>query len=287
MDISQLRKGALPDPIDQRDYQASEVMGAPVVDWNTPFKLPNPGDEDQGTSLSCVAHAWSFYHNQIHAADYSRRDLYARIFIPGSGGAFIRSGGEEITNRGQATRDEVPDPSPQTEMNMRDKTGVTEQAESSHKEMAYFVLPGDIDSVAAAIKNYSGVVFGVTGSNPGWQDLSNPRPPKIGEETWGHALYAYGYHLHDGQKCIITKSSWCNSVLEHHIKENYFITGFTFNPWTLIPKEQTMNQAKIVVSKKSPTVYICYPVPSQKHLEERTSLEGITIPNPIPNTDSL
>ncbi|MFP5260999.1 MAG: hypothetical protein ACLGJB_03735 [Blastocatellia bacterium] len=51
--------------------------------------------------------------------------------------------------------------------------------------------------------------------------------------------------------------------------------------------EKSMNQAKIVVSKNSPTVYICYPVPRQQHLEERASLEGITIPNPIPNSDSL
>jgi hypothetical protein len=49
----------------------------------------------------------------------------------------------------------------------------------------------------------------------------------------------------------------------------------------------SMNKAKIVVSKNSPTVYICYPVPSESHLEERASLEGITIPNPIPNSDTL
>lgn len=55
-----------------------------------------------------------------------------------------------------------------------------------------------------------------------------------------------------------------------------------------LKKGQPMaNQAKIVKSKKSPTVYICYPVPTETHLQERTSLEGITIPNPIPNTDSL
>jgi hypothetical protein len=47
------------------------------------------------------------------------------------------------------------------------------------------------------------------------------------------------------------------------------------------------NQAKIVKSKKSSTVYICYPVPSEAHLKERASLEGIEIPAAIPNSDSL
>jgi murein DD-endopeptidase MepM/ murein hydrolase activator NlpD len=51
--------------------------------------------------------------------------------------------------------------------------------------------------------------------------------------------------------------------------------------------KDSMNQAKIVVSKNSPTVYICYAVPNEKHLEERASLEGISVPNPIPNSDTL
>jgi hypothetical protein len=124
---------------------------------------------------------------------------------------------------------------------MWDKSGTKQEYCDDDKELNFFVLPGDIDTVASAVKAYKGVVFGVTGSNPGWQDLANPRPPLPGEAQWGHALYAYGYHLHDGQKCIIAKSSWCNTgITELHIKENYFNPGMTFNPWTLIPKEQSM-----------------------------------------------
>lgn len=47
------------------------------------------------------------------------------------------------------------------------------------------------------------------------------------------------------------------------------------------------NQAKIVKSKFSNIVYICYPIPSETHLAERVSLEGLTLPSPIPDTDSL
>ena len=73
-------------------------------------------------------------------------------------------------------------------------------------------------------------------------------PPQI--PVWGHALYAFGYHQHGNQKCIIAKSSW-KEVNEHHIRENYFLTGNTFNAWTLIPKGKTM---KLVKDKG--TVYI-------------------------------
>ena len=122
-----------------------------------------------------------------------------------------------------------------------------DKKEADDKELNYFSLSPDIDSVAAGIKNYQGVVFGVVGSNPGWQGFANPRPPKPGETTWGHALYAMGYHLHDGLKCIIAKSSWCNSgVTQHHIKEDYFKSGYTFNPWTLIPKGNMAGQIKTV-----------------------------------------
>jgi hypothetical protein len=44
---------------------------------------------------------------------------------------------------------------------------------------------------------------------------------------------------------------------------------------------------KIVKSKKSDTVYICYPVPSWEHLVTRCELEGVDLPDPVPDTDSL
>lgn len=53
-------------------------------------------------------------------------------------------------------------------------------------------------------------------------------------------------------------------------------------------KKSMPNQAKVVKSKSSPTVYISYPVPSMQFLAERASLEGITYdPTNIPNSDTL
>jgi hypothetical protein len=236
-DISQVSKGAVKQPHDPRDFQASFVMGAVKVDWTKEFLLPDPGDEDQGSSSSCVAQASSYFHKQIHSLDWSRRDLYSRIALAG-GGAYLRDGVAQICGPGQATRDKAPDPKPETEANMRDRHDITAAMEKIGVEANYYAVNGtNIDVVAAAIRDYKGCIIGVEGDNAGWHDLVNPQPPKDAE--WGHALYCMGYHTHNGQKCIIAKSSWCDTgIKQHHIKQNYFESGNTFDGWTLIPKEQ-------------------------------------------------
>ena len=63
---------------------------------------------------------------------------------------------------------------------------------------------------------------------------------------------------------------------------NNFIDPEKFN-W----EGALMNQAKVVKSKNSPTIYICYPVPNMDYLQTKASLEGIVIPTEVPTTDSL
>lgn len=235
--IELVGKGCFPDQPDSRDFKAATIMAAPFVDWSKPFLLPAPPSNDQNGSSSCVAQAWSYYHWQLRGKDYSRRDIYAQIALP-QGGAYIRDGGLQIVNFGQATRDETPDPVPETESDMKDKTGISTTAEASDQEYNSFLVPFDIDNVATAIGQYNGVVFGVTGSNNGWH-AEVVRPPLPGEVTWGHALYLYGYHLHDGKKCVIARSSW-SFIADHHIQEDYFTNNgqWVFNPWTLIKKQE-------------------------------------------------
>lgn len=48
-----------------------------------------------------------------------------------------------------------------------------------------------------------------------------------------------------------------------------------------------MNQAKVVQSKNTPTVYVCYPVGDMTYLNEKANLEGFVVPAPIPSSDSL
>lgn len=63
---------------------------------------------------------------------------------------------------------------------------------------------------------------------------------------------------------------------------NNFIDPEKFN-WEGVP----MNQAKVIKSKNSPTIYICYPVPNMDYLHTKANLEGIVIPTTIPTSDSL
>lgn len=247
MDIKDLPKGALPDPEDHRDLVIPPVaMGMARVDWSKEYRLPVPPGIDQGSSDACVGCAWSYYHWQLKKKQFSVRDLFCRIYL--DYGAYIRDGGVKIVNEGQADHNEVNDPNPMSMASMRSTAGTNASFRADDKEYRSFVLPDQsIDGVAWGVQEYSGVVFGVTGSNPGWANMLEPRPPQQGEAVWGHALYAMGYHMHSGRKCIIAMSSWQNSVKEHHIKEDYFYAmDATFNAWTLIPKEQ----AQMYITKK-------------------------------------
>lgn len=236
--IERLGKGLHKQPDDPRDLHAAFVLGAVPIDWSKPFQLTEPPNEDQGGSLSCVAQSSSYFHWQIHRLDWSRRDLYSRIFLP-QGGAYLRDGVAQIASKGQATRSDAPDPKPETEANMRVRTGITADMERIGLEASYFTVNAKSpDAVAQAIRDTGGCIIGIQGDNAGWHDLANPKPPVNFE--WGHALYCFGFHMHDGVKCIIAKSSWGTNgnTTVHHVKQNYFDSGNTFDGWTLIPKEQ-------------------------------------------------
>jgi hypothetical protein len=237
--IESLSKGLHKQPHDPRDLQAGFVLGAPQIDWSQEFRLPEPPDDDQFKTESCVAHATSYLHWQLRHLDWSRRDLYSQIFLP-QGGAYLRDGPRIVCTAGQADKNEAPDPKPweYTELAMRSRNGITREEEADGLEAGYYVVNAkNPDSVALAIRTGVGCLIGVQGDNAGWKDLLNPKPPVNAD--WGHALYAFGFHLHNGVKCIICKSSWCGTgIKEHHIKQNYFDSGNTFDGWTLIPKER-------------------------------------------------
>lgn len=285
--IDQLGKGAKPQPHDSRDYQAAVIFGFPMMDFSAGFRLPEPPDENQNGSSSCVSQAWSYYHWQLKSKDYSRRSLYSRIFLP-EGGAYLRDGGKELTSTGQATRDEAQDPHPEAEMAMRYRLDITEAQEASDIEHNYFSLSNDINTLAYCIQAYKGVVFGVRGTNRSWgEDYTNPKIPAPDDyDFWHHALYGMGYHLHDEmEECIIAKSSWCGSQPghhEHHIKKSYFDAGGTFDAWVLIPKEEVMSNVKIgirdVPGQIEKEISLVLPITSPDALVSYSKNFGITIP---------
>lgn len=279
LDISQLGKGALPDPQDPRDFKYESAFGASPVDFTKEFRLPSPPDENQNTSLSCVAQAASYLHWQLRKKNFTRRDVYAWIFLP-DGGAYLRDGVKRIADIGQATRDEAADPKPQTEAGMRDRTGLTPEKSSSDKEANYFLITdGSIDGIARAVRDHNGCIFGVYGHNAGWKNKDNPTPPNSGQVEWAHALYAMGYHMHSGKKCIIAKSSWCTSTHhEHHIKEDYFIKGMTFNGWSIVPEGPEQMTNSVIVKAGNGEYGIYDPATSEDGLVTLMRNRGMAVP---------
>lgn len=285
-------KGARFLPHTQKDYVALP-FGAAQVDFNQAYDVEQAFTSlplhDQGNSESCVSHAWSYYHEMLRFIEFgtlpqfSRHDLYSRIFIAPEGGAFIKDGGSVICTYGQSLASIDPDILPATEPTMR--LPGTISAEPKGLERSYGMLPAaDINSIAAAIKIYGGVVFGVTGSDAGWQDIHYPRAPRTGEPTWGHALFCKGYKMINGKRVIVCKTSWNISPQEHYIDEDYFASGNTFNAWTLTPKGQSMASNNILVgtnkdvSGKFQEFGFYSPAISQDGLKNLALERGIQLP---------
>lgn len=235
--------GFLPDPEDKRDFRLDVLGAAPPVDWNAGYDAGEPDDHNQGTSDACGPYSTSSYHEVVRPGlKASRRDLAARVLLPDYGSR-LRDNILAVVNVGQATQAQVPDPHDPTPTNMRDKTGLNPILEALNKEQAGFSFDADIETMARTIRDNQGCIFGLNMTNEGWKNPINPRPPASGEKIIGHALYGKAYHLHDGLKCIIAKSSFGNvngtvDGSHHHIKENYFASGNVFNNcWTLVPKK--------------------------------------------------
>lgn len=276
-DITQLGFGVIPDTIDGRDYQYSSIAGASLpVDWSQEFRLQEPPNEHQGSSDSCVAQSVSYLHRKLKGKDYSRRDLFSRIAL--DYGAYLRDGVRQICKTGQQTRDECPDPFPQTRQNMRVKSSLPDSAGMDDLESSYTSVPNNVEMIAKAVRDQGGCIFGVTGNWTTWTDLTNPEPPSPNTENWQHAIYAFGFHLHNGEKCIIAKSSWCTPThKEHHIRENYFKAGMTFSAWTVVPKN-TENMTNSLVVKRGGEYGLYMPATSPDGLITLFRLVGIQPP---------
>jgi hypothetical protein len=236
--VDNLGKGAVESPPDPRDYALSFIAGAPgPVDWNVPFRLPEPPDSNQASADCCVGEATSYFNWQLARKPFSVRSVFA--YIAQAYGAYLRDGPARVVSFGQETFEEAPDPQLKTMKNMRSKDGLNPPDALDDRALRFFDTQGSADQLAQAIRDWKGAIFGLMVSNAGWADKTNPRPPASGEAFEGHALYAFGYHMHNGLKCIIAKSSWCGGGHhEHHIKENYFASGYVFQQaFILVPKE--------------------------------------------------
>lgn len=248
--------GAMPDRADSRTVTVSRaqeagIMGAPAIDWEKGYDVETDlgielAVKNQGTSLSCVGNAWSYYAALLEAREnggnvaFSARDVYSQIFLP-TGGAVITEGAKLLTKKGIETEAALPVPANATEALMRYRADATLSgiaAALAYKAKSYISSPSyanvelAMDTFAQMILEGTGCVTGATGSNPGWRDAGGlVRPPESGEIQWGHAFTCISFGLVHGKKAIGFKNSWGDGWGAGgygYLTEEYFQSGNVF-----------------------------------------------------------
>lgn len=240
--------GLIPRDLHPAEPRYGDIFGVPYFDWDAGFDVAeNLGliikVDDQGLSLSCVGQAFSKYAEILNFAEtkkqvnISARDVYSRIFIPPTGGAYLRSGAALLARRGAAEEYLVPSGPEEVLMReVRDDSEVEANAKI-YKAREYAAVAPNIDEIANAVKRQNGLVIGVIGSNEGWQS-SVPRPPEKYERMWGHSFLILGAKRINGIKTIYGPNSWGEDWGQHkgfvYITEEYFHTGYVFHGYTVV-----------------------------------------------------
>jgi len=252
MDISTKGKGLIVRSEDPRAIKYGSIFREFIVNWNKGFDLRDfmrLKVEDQGSSQTCVAqaiHKLAEVFDKFETGetpDLSARDMYSRIY-ESSGGAYAHRGMSLWVNRGIPTEGLVPSyetregvqiaPSEEF-MRIRSESLSVETNAFIRRIGAYAALSNNINEYAHAIENSKGIVFGVAGTNEGWQ-TAFPRPPEKGEEVWYHFLIGVGFKLINGKKYIIFLNSWSDKWGEGgfgYLPESYF-GGWVFNGMTAV-----------------------------------------------------
>lgn len=252
--IKSFGKGAIPDKLDFRDYSyeyMSEVFGAPIVNWEEGYEVPESVGikiEDQNGSSSCVGQSFAKYGEILERVenknftDLSAKYIYSQIFLPG-GGSYLRDGAKTVVEQGIATEERLPS-YPSTEDFMTRSSDITDEIKkgaSVYKSKSYASIwhKNNIDIFAQAILGNYGVVTGMYGTNQLWGEAF-VRPPTGGEEpskVWGHAVYCCGFRIIQGKKYIRFINSWSENWADQgygYLGEDYFTSGNIFSAWTLI-----------------------------------------------------
>ena len=250
--------GAVPDPIDARDYKYSEVAGAATLsddEWKKGYDVEKELGftipfKNQGGTLSCTGQSGSYYvgvldkketgqYNEVSAKGY-----YSQVFLP-DGGAYIRDvikltigwGGirEKIVSSYMGGN--LP-----TEDFVRDiswKNKEIDKAAGMLKAKEYRTIDNiSMDSVAMAIRDGCGCIIGLyVGNNGSWR-TNDPTPST---RTGGHAIYVGKFGVDERGKYIATPNSWGERSADglhpdrwQKLREDYFNKTFMFSPWVIL-----------------------------------------------------
>ena len=255
--FTKYKTGAIPEPVDPRDHRLEEVFSAPLVDWNKGYDIEEVmGRElptrDQKQSSSCVSQAWAYYSEVLDYLEskqwmrQSARFIYSQIYLP-NGGAYIRSGGQVLTDQGEVPEVIVPDKP--TEAGMRDKSDVTVYDKTIAKTLlkasyASFEVQ-TIDYLASIIQAHHGFVSGVRDNfkHSNWRG----EIVKMGDKANnGHCLYFGKFKYIAGKKYLGFKNSWGNIGDKgwQWLGEEWIKAGRFFNPKTIVDLPNDVERPK-------------------------------------------
>ncbi len=242
--------GAIKDRPDARDYQWAEIgFGSLPFDWSTGFDIEAtlsstlgiPGFKlpvkNQGASGSCGGQAWS-YQNEVLEAIFSKtfeersaKYIYEQTYVYPAGSAG-RDNATILIKQGDAQESllsSYEQGAPPSEWYMQKMTINDSMRLDAKKSrlLSYANVALDIDTVAQAIRDNSGVVLGITGTNNGSWFSSMPVPPinTPPGSRWYHWIYAGKAKIINGKKYVGFLNSWGSAIGEsgwQWISEDYF-----------------------------------------------------------------
>jgi len=264
MGTEHLSTGCYKDKFDSRDRELDHLLSFgstdEVFDYDVEkdlgITLPT---KNQASQRSCVGQAIAYYAQVLNVHDIRRsrkmmpsytanefemsaKSIYSYIYIPSTGGAYIRDGILRYKKQGINLEKTVPTNN-LTEEEVRDISWSNDwRAREARilraKEARRVVAMTNIYTVARAIKQCKGIILGFEVQNNGtWRSL---RPKPSVRPTDGHCMYAGRVRtLSSGKIEIGCKNSWGDDVGEdgwQWFGEEWFAGGHAFGGWAVIDK---------------------------------------------------
>lgn len=256
MDSEILGTGALPSPLDDRDFPWEEVaMGLPAFDWDEGYDIEKEiadalgvrvfelSPKHQGPSGSCGGQAWatlSAAQEALYTKSYEERSakfIYAQTGV-GIGGSTGRANSIICKEQGVCVEplcvsyDNGKPPSEAFMRRIGDITAAARKDANNSRAKNYVSISPDIDSIAQALSVNGGVVIGLDGTDNGTWRSKYPKPPVDGQEQWHHWMYVGKAFKKNGKKYLGVLQSWGPSVGDRgwqYLSEDY-IKATAYNP---------------------------------------------------------
>ena len=217
--------GALPSPLDERDYKWEEIaMGLSTIDWRKGYDVEKKlgvtiAAKDQGPSFSCGGQAWAYLaavQEALATGTYEERSakfVYAQTAVRG-GGSAGRTNSILYKDQGVCLEPlcvSYKDGKAPDEAFMVRSADITSQARTDARKAlakSYVSVSPDINSIAQAISANGGVIIGIAGTDNGTWRSEFPKAPVDGESQWNHWVYAGKAKMIRGKRHIGIINSW-------------------------------------------------------------------------------